>query len=95
MNEDAFGNRKLFWKDAKNVRNLGKNDCASIRDMHRSWLIDKGEVKSRLGREGGRQYFDELLNVRMQEEAQVNMVGFWDVNRVIYRGMEAIKYTRG
>lgn len=33
MNEDVIGNKK-FGKEVKNVRNLGGNDCANIKDSH-------------------------------------------------------------
>lgn len=44
-------------------------------------LIDWGEIRSRW-----REYFDDLLNVRVQEDASVNIIGFVGVSR----SMEAI-----
>lgn len=58
------------------VRKQGRNNCASVRDRQGRLLIDQGEVKSKW-----KEYFDNLLNARMQKEADVTGIGIGGVNQ--------------
>lgn len=62
----------------KNVRNWDRNDFAIIRDKHKKVLMIK--VRLKVERGGKEEYFGNLLNVRMKEEVDVNMIGLERVN---------------
>ena len=85
MNEDAIGNRKLFWKEVKKARNSERNSCVSVKDGSGRALSGEEEVKKRW-----KEYFEQLYNVDIGARAKVNLFGFEGVSRSMYRGNESI-----
>lgn len=87
LSQDVNGNRKLFWKEVKKVKNEGKESCMGVKGKNGRVLVSETEIKERW-----KEYFVELYNVGTQEGANVNMFGFAGVKRVMYRGQEPISW---
>jgi len=86
MTNDMNGNIKLFWKEVKKARGCVANGSEKVKDASGRMLLRDNDVKERW-----KEYFEELLNVEMQDQIVVNEYGLQDLNRSEYLGCEAVR----
>ena len=70
MSEKYETNKKLFWKELKDVRKTGDSVVVKVKDENGNVVGSEQEVKERWKR-----YFDSLLNVVDEREANVIAIG--------------------
>ena len=67
MGNDFEGNKKMFWKEVKRVRNGEQASDEKVKDVKYQILRDDVGVRRRLA-----QYFEQVLNVADVREANIN-----------------------
>ena len=80
------GNKKMFWKEVKRVSKGEQTREEMGKDVNGQILRDSVEVRTRWA-----EYFEQVLNVADVREANINVVGNWqmpvlgDLNEQQYR----------
>src|SRR5678816_3945389 len=85
MNEDIQGNRKLFWKEARKVKNENRGNLLIIMNRDGAFVADQMDVRG-----VWRKYFENLHNIGSNEEVIVNGCRFDGARRNRYFGDEVI-----
>src|SRR5678816_3363944 len=93
MNGDLQGNRKLFWKEARKVKNENKGNLLRIMKRDGAFVTDEMDVRG-----VWREHFENLHNIGRNEEVRVNVCGFDGARRNMYFwdeviSKEAVSYT--
>ena len=71
---DFEGNKKMFWKEVKRVRKGEQTREELVKDVNDQILHDGVEVRRRWA-----EYFEQVLNVTDVREANINIVGKWQM----------------
>ena len=66
--------KKLFWKEIKRVRKGEQERDEMVKDINAQILRDGVEVRRRWA-----EYFEQVLNVADVREANINVVGNWQM----------------
>ena len=66
------GNKKMFWKDVKLVRNGEQAREEMVKDVNGQILRDGVEMRRRWA-----EYFEQVLNIADVREENINVVGKW------------------
>ena len=74
LGNDLDGNKKMFWKQVKRVRKGEQAREEMVKDVSCQILRDGVEVRRRWA-----QYFEQVLNVADVREANINVVGNWQM----------------
>src|SRR5678815_963144 len=85
MNGDLQGNRKLFWKEARKVKNENKGNLLRIMNRDAAFVTDEMNVRG-----VWKEHFENLYNIDSNEEEIVNVCGFDGARRNRYFGDEVI-----
>src|SRR5678815_774823 len=85
MNGDLQGNRKLFWKEARKVKNENKGNLLRIMNTDGAFVTDEMDVRG-----VWEEHFENLHNIGSNEEVIVNVCGFDGARRNRYFGDEVI-----
>src|SRR5678815_1288391 len=85
MNEDIQGNRKLFWKEARKVKNENKGNLLRIMNRDGAFVTDEMDVRG-----VWKEHFENLHNFGSNEEVIVNVSGFDGARRNMYFGDEVM-----
>ena len=72
LGNDFKGNKKMFWKEAKQVRKGEQAREEMVKDVNGQILREGVEVRRRWA-----EYFEQVLNVADDREANINVVGNW------------------
>ena len=72
LGNDFEGDKKLFWKEIKQVRKGEQAREEMVKDVNGQILHDGIEVRRRWA-----EYFEPFLNVADVREANINVVGNW------------------
>ena len=72
IGNDFEGNKKMFWKEVKQVRKGEQGRNEMVKDVNGQVLRDGLEVRRRWA-----EYFEQVLNVADVREANINLVGNW------------------
>ena len=72
MGNNFDGNKKMFWKEVKLVKNGQEGKDEMAKDVNGQILHDAVEVRRRWEK-----YFEQVLNVADVREANINVVGNW------------------
>ena len=71
---DFEGNKSMFWKEVKRVRKCEQAREVMVKDVNGQILRDGVEAKRRWA-----EYFEQVLNVADVREANINLVGNWQM----------------
>ena len=74
MGNDFDGNKKMFWRQEKRMRKGEQAREGMVKDVSGQILRDGVEVRRRWA-----QYFEQVLNVADVREANINVVGNWQM----------------
>src|SRR5678816_1679135 len=85
MNEDIQGNRKLFWKEARKVKNENKGNLLRIMNRDGAFVTDEMDVRG-----VWKEHFENLHNINSNDEVIVNVCGFDGARRNRYFGDKVI-----
>ena len=81
MDEDLYGNRKLFWKGMSNAKKGKVKGRSRIKDGN--GMLARGEEKMR---RIWKEYFKDLYNIDTQEQGAVHMCVFDGIRTGNYFG---------
>ena len=85
MNGDLHGNRNLFWKEARKVKNVNKGNLLRIMKRDGAFVTDEMDV-----RRVWKKHFENVYNIGSNEEVIVNVCGFDGAKRNRYFGDKVI-----
>ena len=74
LGDDSKDNKKIFWKDVMRVRKSEQAREEMVKDVNGQILCDDKEVRRRWA-----EYFEQGLNVADVREANINVVGNWQM----------------
>ena len=74
LGNDFERNKKMFWKEVKRVRKGEQARDEMVMDVNGQILRDGVEVRRRWA-----EYFEQVLNVADVREANINVVGNWQM----------------
>ena len=69
---DFEDNKKMFWKEVKRVRKGEQARDEMVKDVNGQIFRDGVETRRRWA-----EYFEQVLNVADDKEANINVVGNW------------------
>ena len=69
---EGKGKKKMFWKEVKRVRKVGKQKMRLVKDVNGQILLDGAKVWRRWA-----EYFEQVMNVADVREANINVVSNW------------------
>ena len=72
LENDFEGNKKLLWKEVNRVRKGEQAREEMVKDVIGQILRDGAAMRKRLA-----EYFEQVLNVADDREANINVVGNW------------------
>ena len=71
LTENFAENKKMFWKEVKNMRKEGGKKEETVKDVNGQMLTEEGAVNRRWA-----EHFEELLNFEDDREARITAVAF-------------------
>ena len=74
LGNDFKGNKKMFWKEVKRVRQGEQGREEMVKDINGQILRDGVQVRRRWA-----EYFEQVLNVADVRKANVNIVVNWQM----------------
>ena len=72
LGNDFDGNKKIFWKEVKQVRKMELARDEMVKNVNGKILRDGIEARRRWA-----EYFEPLINVADVREVNINVVGNW------------------